>query len=85
MVALPLFWDQYDNAQRVHETGFGIRLPTYEFDDADLLDALDRLVADDTLGARMAAITARVQASPGTVKAADLIEQLARTHAPVLG
>jgi UDP:flavonoid glycosyltransferase YjiC (YdhE family) len=31
MVALPLFWDQYDNAQRVHETGFGIRLPTYEF------------------------------------------------------
>ena len=25
-VILPLFWDQYDNAQRLHETGFGIRL-----------------------------------------------------------
>ena len=32
MIALPLFWDQYDNAQRVHETGFGVRLETYEFE-----------------------------------------------------
>ena len=29
MVVLPLFWDQYDNAQRMHETGFGVRLDTY--------------------------------------------------------
>ena len=32
MIALPLFWDQYDNAQRVDETGFGVRLPTYPFE-----------------------------------------------------
>ena len=30
MVVLPIFWDQYDNAQRVHETGLGVRLSTYE-------------------------------------------------------
>ena len=76
MIALPLFWDQYDNAQRVAETGFGIRLHTYEFEDGELLGAIDRLLTDDALHARMAAISSRVQAAPGPVKAADLIERL---------
>ena len=66
MVALPLFWDQYDNAQRVAETGFGIRLQTYEFEDGELLGAIDRLFGDEALRRRMAAIAARVQATPGT-------------------
>jgi len=70
MVALPLFWDQYDNAQRVAETGFGIRLHTYEFEE------VDQLASDKALHERMAAIAARVQSAPGTVRAADLIERL---------
>ena len=77
MVALPIFWDQYDNAQRVHETGFGVRLATYEFEDADLLGAIDRLLADGDLRTRLAGLSARVQASPGTVRAADLLERVA--------
>ena len=83
MVVLPLFWDQVDNAQRVAETGFGARLSTYGFDDAELTDAVDRLLADAPLRARMAANAARLQASPGTVTAADLIERVARTGQPV--
>ena len=76
-VALPIFWDQYDNAQRVDETGFGVRLATYEFEDAELLGAIDRLLADGDLRGRLAALSARVRASPGTVRAADLLERLA--------
>jgi len=76
MVALPLFWDQYDNAQRVAETGFGIRLQTYEFEDGELLGAIDRLAGDEALRGRMAAIAARAQAAPGTARAADLVERL---------
>jgi MGT family glycosyltransferase len=83
MIVLPLFWDQYDNAQRVGETGFGIRLRTYEVEAAELLGAVDRLAADDSLRARLASVAARVQSDPGTVRAADLIERIAATGEPV--
>ena len=85
VVALPLFWDQYDNAQRVDETGVGVRLPTYAFEDADLLGAIDRLLADTALGQRLRAISERLHADPGRPRAAGLIERLARTGRPVAG
>jgi MGT family glycosyltransferase len=74
MVVLPLFWDQYDNAQRVDEIGFGVRLPTYAFDDADLRRAIDRLLGDHDLRGRMARIGAEIRAKDGVAKAADAIE-----------
>jgi UDP:flavonoid glycosyltransferase YjiC (YdhE family) len=85
MVVLPLFWDQYDNAQRMHELGLGERLSTYAFDDGALTAAIDRLTADRALGTRLATIAARLQASPGTIRAADLIERAARERGPVTG
>ena len=77
MIVLPLFWDQVDNAQRVHETGFGRRLSTYGFADEELTGAIDALLADAALRERMAGIAARMQADRGTERAADLIERLA--------
>jgi MGT family glycosyltransferase len=77
MIVLPLFWDQYDNAQRVHELGLGIRLDTYRFTDAEMHGALDRLLGDDRLRARLADAAATIQRRDGVRKAADLIEQAA--------
>jgi MGT family glycosyltransferase len=79
-VILPLFWDQYDNAQRLHETGFGIRLDTYTHAAEELTGAIDRLLGDDALRARLARVASRLAAAPGTVTAADLIERAARDH-----
>ncbi len=84
MIVLPLFWDQVDNAQRVDETGFGVRLPAYAFEDAELTGAIDRLLADVELRGRLAAVSSRLRANPGTVKAADLIERVARTGQPAI-
>jgi MGT family glycosyltransferase len=76
MVVLPLFWDQYDNAQRVHETGFGIRLPTYDFADDELIGAVDSLLANVDLRSQMDAIGADVRTRSGVRLAADLLEQI---------
>ena len=75
MVVLPLFWDQHDNAQRMDELGFGVRLPTYDFAPRDLTGAIDRLTGDDDLRGRMRNVASRLRASPGTVRAADLIQE----------
>jgi UDP:flavonoid glycosyltransferase YjiC (YdhE family) len=83
MIVLPLFWDQVDNAQRVAETGFGCRLSTYGFEDAELAGAIDRLLGDTGLRSRMAAVSARMRSTDGTTRAADLIERVAVTQAPV--
>ena len=75
MIALPLFWDQYDNAQRVDETGFGIRLPTYAFEDGDLRDAVDRLLASP-VRERLVAIGADIRSRDGVARAAAAIERV---------
>jgi MGT family glycosyltransferase len=75
MILLPLFWDQYDNAQRVHELGYGVRLATYAFADGELLDAVDRLLGDTALRERMAAIGAEIRARDGLRRGAEVIER----------
>lgn len=83
LLCLPIFWDQHDNATRIDETGLGRRLDTYSFEDDEPLAAIDGLLGDGALRARLDAISARLRASPGTERAAALIERLAREKRPL--
>jgi MGT family glycosyltransferase len=78
MIVLPLFWDQYDNAQRVDELGFGRRLPTYAFTDDEFLAAVESLLADATLRNRMHTMGAAIRARDGVRRGADVIEAVGR-------
>jgi UDP:flavonoid glycosyltransferase YjiC (YdhE family) len=78
MIVLPLFWDQYDNAQRMDELGFGVRLDTYAFEEAELHGAIERLLGDRALRATMSANGDAIRARDGKVVAANLIEALGR-------
>jgi UDP:flavonoid glycosyltransferase YjiC (YdhE family) len=78
MILMPLFWDQYDNAQRVHETGYGVRLDTYRYTDEELRGALAGLLGDGRLHERLARAGARIRAAEGVTRAADLVEAVGR-------
>jgi MGT family glycosyltransferase len=80
LIVLPLFWDQYENAQRIDELEFGVRLDTYALADADLTDAVDRLLADTELRTRLAGIGSAIRARDGLRVGADVIERVGTQH-----
>ena len=84
MILMSLFWDQHDNAQRVHERGYGIRMFPYQFTESELNDTIDELLANRQLRQEMGEFSRKLQANPGTSKAADMICQVAETGQPVL-
>jgi len=77
MICLPLFWDQYDNAQRIAELGFGVRLDPYRVTAPQLRGAVERLLSDAALRARMAELGQRIRARDGVRRGAGLIEKAA--------
>lgn len=80
LIVLPLFWDQYENAERIDELGFGVRLDTYGFADTELTDAVDRLLADTALRGRLADVGAAIRARDGLRTGADAIERVGLEH-----
>lgn len=80
-IVLPLFWDQYDNAQRIDELGFGVRLATYEFTAEELNEAIDTLLADTALRDRLAAMGEQIRARDGLTRGADVIEAVGLAYA----
>ncbi|XP_054152555.1 uncharacterized protein LOC128951331 [Oppia nitens] len=77
MLVLPLFGDQFDNAQRLEETGLGLRLNPFNCTDEELLSAVDQLVNDSVLSETMASIGERIRKSNDKEMVAKLIEQIA--------
>ncbi|XP_054152693.1 uncharacterized protein LOC128951470 [Oppia nitens] len=61
MIVLPLFADQFENAQRVEDKGFGIRLNAYKCTDEELLTAIEKLLNDNELNEKLQKISQRIQ------------------------
>jgi len=76
MIVMPLFIDQFDNAQRIHEKGFGTRLDAHKCTEEELISAIDKLLNDQNLKDRLSLMSSRMQTSKRLEKAAELIENL---------
>jgi UDP:flavonoid glycosyltransferase YjiC (YdhE family) len=82
MIVLPRFWDQFDNAQRMDELGFEVRLPTYTFTN-EAMDTALTTVLDPVLRQRLTSIGGRVRARHGLHRGAEIIESVERaSHRP---
>ncbi|MEU3653589.1 macrolide family glycosyltransferase [Streptomyces sp. NPDC032161] len=76
MIAVPQAADQFTNADRLVELGVARRIDTEDATAETLRNALDGLVADPEVASRSAQLRADARAEGGTMRAADLIENL---------
>ena len=76
MICMPLFADQFGNAASLQETGLGVRVEPYTFKDSELLGAVESVLADKQMKARLVTASKRIQASNRHEELADKIEQL---------
>jgi UDP:flavonoid glycosyltransferase YjiC (YdhE family) len=84
MIVLPLFWDQYDNAQRMHELGFGVRLATYAFTEQEMHDAVDRVLRP-AMREQLSGVGRAIRARDGVRAGAAVIERVAAAAATSRG
>ena len=76
MIVMPLFGDQNDNAQRVEEKGYGIRLNPYECTENELLNAIEKLLNDKELKEKLKKISERIQTENSIAKLPKMLENL---------
>jgi MGT family glycosyltransferase len=73
---MPYVWDGHDNATRVQETGHGLKMHRADWTDDELGKALDTLLHDAAMAAKLRRTSETMKASPGPAKAADLLDRL---------
>ncbi|XP_054152675.1 uncharacterized protein LOC128951453 [Oppia nitens] len=80
MIVMPLFGDQYDNAQRIHEKGYGIRLDAYKCSEEELLTAIENLLNNKLLSEKLAKISKRILTENSLTKLPQLLENLVKNN-----
>ena len=77
---LPYVWDGHVNATRVQETGHGLKMHGSNWTEDELAQALETLVTDQAMHAKLAAARTHMQAQDGRKKTARLLDGLLRAR-----
>jgi glycosyltransferase, MGT family len=76
MIAMPVFFDQCDNAQRVHERKIGYRLNPYVVEEDQLLSTIDKVLEDKGIKQRLEKISLEMQNSKRMTQLIEKIKQM---------
>lgn len=79
-IIMPYVWDGHDNATRVQETGHGLKLPRYDWREEDLIAAIESVLSDTRMTAKLKATSAHMQSLDGTRRAAELLDGLLKAQ-----
>ena len=79
-IIMPYVWDGHDNATRVQETGHGLKLDRYNWNKDDMANAINTLLTDNTMAAKLKATSIHMQSQSGAEKAAELLDDLLKQH-----
>ncbi|CAG2114248.1 unnamed protein product [Medioppia subpectinata] len=80
MIAMPVFGEQYDNAQRLQDKGFGLRLDAYKCSEEELLAAIETLLSDRRLAERLAEVSRRIHTDNSLAKVSQLFEDFVQNR-----
>lgn len=78
MIISPLFFDQYDNAQRISEKGYGHRINVYKCEPEQLLNLIETIANDTNMKKRCEQLSRKMQTSNSTEQAAKAIIDIAK-------
>ena len=76
MIVMPLFADQYDNAQRILEKGYGSRMNPYHFKDGELNKMIDDIFSNEQILQRCRKAGERIARANSKEKACEKIESI---------
>lgn len=78
MIISPLFYDQYDNAQRISEKGYGHRINVYKCEPEQLLNLIETVINDTNMKERCEKLSEKMKSSKSTERAANAIIDIAK-------
>ena len=77
MIVMPIFEDQIDNAQRVYEMGFGLKLNPFDCTEEELYNSIEKLLNNNVLKEKMRKIAERSKTQAKSNRMCELIEKIA--------
>jgi MGT family glycosyltransferase len=78
---MPYVWDGHDNATRVAETCHGLKMHRANWSEPELWAAIEKLLTDKEMRARLDSTSKHMQSDRGPEKAARLLDKLLREAA----